>query len=78
MTDTRLVVRRFSDRKKPCLCLEQGNKCLVIGTLRNDEMAQLYDDFMGGMCLKGQMQDLFTEGQKKDLLKPIKERKHDA
>lgn len=64
MTDTRLVIRRFSDRKKPCLCLEQGNKCLVIGTLRNDEMAQLYDDFMGGMCLKGQMQDIYGGAEK--------------
>jgi hypothetical protein len=72
MTDTLLVVRRFTDRKKPCLCLEQGNKCLVIGTLRNEEMAQLYDDFMGGMCLQMKYKDLFTEGQKN------KERKHDA
>ena len=66
MTDTRLVVRRFSDRKKPCLCLEQGNKCLVIGTLRNEKMAQLYDDFMGGMFLQMKYKDLFTEGQKND------------
>lgn len=30
---TLLAIRHFSDRKRPCLVLEQGNQCVVLGYL---------------------------------------------
>ena len=45
---TRLEIHHFPDRKKPCLCLEQDNRCIVIGTLRNEECEELYYEFCGG------------------------------
>ena len=30
-----LAIRHFPDRKRPCVVLEEGNKCVVIGYLTN-------------------------------------------
>lgn len=56
---TNLVIRHFPDRAKPCICLEQGNQALVIGTLRNKECEELWDRFLQGCYLSREMGDLF-------------------
>ncbi len=43
-----IVVRHFSDRKKPCLMLEEGNQGIVLGTFRNEEMVGLFKRALGG------------------------------
>ena len=43
-----IVVRHFSDRKKPCLMLEEGNQGIVLGTFRNEEMVKLFKRALGG------------------------------
>lgn len=32
-----LAIRHFPDRKRPCIVLEENNKCVVIGYLTNKE-----------------------------------------
>jgi len=61
---TNLVIRHFPDRIKPCICLEQGNQALVIGTLRNKECEELWDRFLQGCYLSGEMGDLFESEPK--------------
>ena len=56
---TNLVIRHFSDRAKPCICLEQGNQAIVIGTLRNKECEGLWNKFLQGCYLSREMSDLF-------------------
>lgn len=34
---------KFSNRKKPCLCIEKGNEIMVYGSFHNEEQA---NDFM--------------------------------
>ena len=43
-----IVIRHFSDRKKPCLMLEQGNQGIVLATFRNADMERLYTLALGG------------------------------
>lgn len=43
-----IVVRHFSDRKKPCLMLEEGNQGIVLGTFRNEWMVELFKRALGG------------------------------
>lgn len=58
--DTAFAIRHFPDRKKPCLVLEQGNQCIVIGTIRNAECESLLREFFGGACgIRGDMRWLF-------------------
>ena len=47
---TTFAIRHFPDRKKPCLGLEQGNQCIVIGTIRNAECEHLLREYFGGTC----------------------------
>ena len=65
LKDTMLAVRHFPDRKKPCLCIEQGNQCIVIAAFRNTECEELYKHFMNGMCLRTEMEDIFGTDQEK-------------
>ena len=48
MIDTKISIKHFPDRKKPCLVLEQGNRGLVLGYFRSDEMVKVLDLAMGG------------------------------
>ena len=41
--DMGIGVYKFPDRKKPCLCIRNGNEIVVYGTFTNDEVA---NDFM--------------------------------
>ena len=41
--ETKIGAYRLPIRKKPCLCVEQGNKIIVYGTFINKESAE---DFM--------------------------------
>lgn len=43
-----IVIRHYSDRKKPCLVLEQGNQGIVLASFRNAEMERLYTLALGG------------------------------
>lgn len=58
---TRIVIRHFPDRKKPCLCIEQGNQAIVIGTFRNKDCEELYEEFLGGNCIQREMRKIFSE-----------------
>ena len=63
---TLLVIRHFPDRKKPCLVLEQGNKGIVIGTIRNTECEKLFKEFFdgsNGIC-SNRMRDIFDENMR--------------
>ena len=57
--ETKLVIRQFFDRKKPCLCLEQGNQAIVVAVIRNNECKELLKEFFKGGCVAGEMRDLF-------------------
>lgn len=36
-------IQNFPDiRKKPCICIMEGNACTVLGTFRNEECAKLF------------------------------------
>lgn len=45
LTDGKIKIGayRFSNRKKPCLCIEKGNTIAVYGSFHNDKQAE---DFM--------------------------------
>ena len=35
----------FTDiRKKPCICVKQGNECYVLGTFKNKDDAEFFVD----------------------------------
>lgn len=38
---TRVVVRHYPDRKKPCLVIEQGNQGMILATFRNEKTVVL-------------------------------------
>lgn len=44
----KVVIRRFSGRKNPCLTLEQGNQDIVLASFRNETTAKLFEEFLGG------------------------------
>lgn len=44
---TRIGAFMFPDRKKPCLCIETGNVCVVYGTFQNKERANEFMDKLG-------------------------------
>lgn len=60
---TKLVIRRFPDRKKPCICLEQGNQAIVIGTIRNAECEELWRRFFNRGCLAREMEPFEDMGR---------------
>ena len=65
--NTALAIRHFPDRKKPCLVLEQGNKCIVIGTIRNRACEHLLREYWGGACgIWGDMRNLFESQESED------------
>lgn len=39
----------FPDRKKPCLCIEEGNKCVVYGHFNTIEGANEFVEKLGKM-----------------------------
>jgi hypothetical protein len=39
----------FPDRKKPCLCVEEGNQCVVYGHFNTVEGADKFMDILGRM-----------------------------
>jgi hypothetical protein len=39
----------FPDRKKPCLCVEEGNQCVVYGHFNTVEGADEFMDILGRM-----------------------------
>ena len=43
----RVAVRRFPDRKKPCLMIESGNAGLLVASFRNEDMARLFEILLG-------------------------------
>ena len=58
---TMLAIRHFTDRKKPCLMLEQGNRGIVIATIRNAECEKLLREYFNDTCgIYGDMRDIFT------------------
>ena len=57
---TFVTVRRFADRRKPCLMLEQGNTGVVIGTFRNEACAEAFEKFTGGSIYR-QMDETLDE-----------------
>ena len=44
---TKLTIRHFPERQKPCICLEQGNQVIVIATIRNKRCERLFREFLG-------------------------------
>lgn len=62
---TFLTIRHFPDRKKPCLMLEQGNKGLVVGYIRNTECERLLRTFLirDNRTFCREMEDMFEEGE---------------
>lgn len=47
-SDTRIGAFQFSDRKKPCLCVEKGNQYIVYGHFIDSDKA---DEFMDELTL---------------------------
>ena len=59
---TALAIRHFPDRKKPCLMLEQGNRGIVIATIRNAKCEKLLREFFSDSCgIYGDMRYLFED-----------------
>lgn len=38
----KICVRKFTDRKRPCLVLEQGNHGVVLAMFRNEKMVKVF------------------------------------
>ncbi len=36
----------FPDRKKPCLVVERGNSCTIIGTFKNEESVEYFGEVL--------------------------------
>ena len=51
----------FPDRKKPCLCVEEGNTCVIYGHFNTVEGADKFIDILGKM-----VGALFEEGAEDD------------
>lgn len=47
-SDVRIGAFQFPDRKKPCLCVEKGNQCIVYGYFIDSYRA---DEFMRKLAL---------------------------
>ena len=58
---TRLVVRHYPDRKKPCLVIEQGNQGWILATFNNEKCEEVYKRFLQGNCIQREMSYLFDE-----------------
>ena len=63
MKETKLVIRHFPDRKKPCICLEQDNQAIVIGTIRNAECEELWQRFFNRGCVVKEMEAFEDMGE---------------
>ena len=44
---TKIGAYRFSDRKKPCLCIAEGNSIVVYGHFNSFEVADEFMDRLG-------------------------------
>ena len=69
-----IVIRHFSDRKKPCLMLEQGNQGIVLATFRNVDMEKLYTLALGG---KNVIQINYEKRSIDEMLKEVENGKTD-
>ena len=58
---TRVVIRHYPDRKKPCLVIEQRNQGMVLATFRNEKCEEIYKRFLQGNCMQREMSWLFDE-----------------
>ena len=67
-----ICVRKFPERKKPCLVLEQNNQSIVLAVFRNEEMLRLYYEALGGRA------KLEILGEYRSIDDMIKEVKTDA
>lgn len=47
-SDVRIGAFRFIDRKKPCLCVQKGNQCVVYGSFIDSDRA---NEFMDELAL---------------------------
>lgn len=47
-SDVSIGAFRFPDRKKPCLCVQKGNQCVVYGSFIDSDRA---DEFMDELAL---------------------------
>lgn len=45
--DMSIGAYKFHDRKKPCLCVQNGNEIVVYGTFNNDESANKFMNELG-------------------------------
>ena len=61
--ETRIAVKHFPDRKKPCLVVEQRNCGAVLATFRNDYCAKVWNDIIGGTLVTDYEDDMFSEGE---------------
>lgn len=62
LVTTKIVVRHFPDRAKPCLCIEQGNQAMIIATFKNKQSEELFCEFLGGNCIQRFMRRIFEDG----------------
>ena len=58
---TRVVIRHYPDRKKPCLVIEQGNQGMILATFQNEKCVEIYKRFLQGDCMQREMSWLFDE-----------------
>lgn len=58
---TRVVVRHFPHRRKPCLVIEQGNHGMVLATFQDEKCKEIYKRFLQGDCMQREMSWLFGE-----------------
>ncbi len=58
---TRVVVRHYPDKKKPCLVIEQGNQGMILATFQNEKCEEIYKRFLQGNCMQREMSWLFDE-----------------
>ena len=63
MMKTRIALRHFPDRKKPCLVVEQGNCGTVLATFRNEDCARVWMDIIGGDLVTDYDEDMFGKGE---------------
>ena len=63
---TKIGAYRFSDRKKPCLCIEEGNRIVVYGHFNTFEGAEEFMERLGKL-VGARMDGGADSGNKTDL-----------
>lgn len=58
---TRVVVRHYPHRKKPCLVIVQGNHGMVLATFQDKKCVEIYKRFLQGDCIQREMSWLFDK-----------------